>query len=76
MIDGIITIVIWIVVIALCGALALLLYTIASMAINRYYRRKRQMDKLQAENAFLRRTLESERAVNRKIREDYYASEK
>ena len=76
MIDGIITIVIWIVVIALCGALALLVYTIASMAINRYYRRKRQMDKLQAENAFLRRTLESERAVNRKIREDYYASEK
>ena len=73
MIDGIITIVIWIVVIALCGALALLVYTIASMAINRYYRRKRQMDKLQAENAFLRRTLESERAVNRKIREDYYA---
>lgn len=76
MIDGIITIVIWIVVIALCGALALLLYTIASMVINRYYRRKRQMDKLQAENAFLRRKLASEREINRQIREDYYASEK
>ena len=73
MIDGIITIVIWIVVIALCGALALLLYTIASMVINRYYRHKRQMDKLQAENAFLRRKLASEREINRQIREDYYA---
>lgn len=73
MIDGIITIVIWIVVIALCGTLALLLYTIASMAINRYYRHKRQMDKLQAENAFLRRKLASEREINRQIREDYYA---
>lgn len=73
MIDGIITIVIWIVVIALCGALGLLLYTIASMVINRYYRRKRQMDKLQAENAFLRRKLASEREINRQIREDYYA---
>lgn len=73
MIDGIITIVIWIVVIALFGTLALLLYTIASMAINRYYRHKRQMDKLQAENAFLRRKLASEREINRQIREDYYA---
>ena len=67
------TMAVWIIMLAICGALALLLYTIASMAINRYYRRKRQMDKLQAENAFLRRTLESERAINRMIREDYYA---
>lgn len=73
MIDGIITIVIWIVVIALCGALGLLVYTVASMVINRYYRHKRQMDKLQAENAFLRRKLASEREINRQIREDYYA---
>ena len=67
------TMAVWIIMLAICGALALLLYTIASMAINRYYRRKRQMDKLQAENAFLRRTLESEREINRQIREDYYA---
>ena len=76
MIDGIVTMAVWIIMLAICGALGLLVYTVASMVINRYYRRKRQMDKLQAENAFLRRTLESERAVNRKIREDYYASEK
>lgn len=73
MVEGMITIIIWIATLAICGALGLLVYTVASMVINRYYRRKRQMDKLQAENAFLRRTLESERAVNRKIREDYYA---
>lgn len=76
MVEGIVTMAVWIIMLAICGALGLLVYTVASMAINRYYRRKRQMDKLQAENAFLRRTLESERAVNRKIREDYYASEK
>lgn len=76
MVEGMITIIIWIATLAICGALALLLYTIASMAINRYYRRKRQMDKLQAENAFLRRKLASEREINRQIREDYYASEK
>lgn len=73
MVEGIVTMAVWIIMLAICGALGLLVYTIASMVINRYYRRKRQMDKLQAENAFLRRTLESERAVNRKIREDYYA---
>lgn len=64
---------VWIIMLAICGALGLLVYTVASMVINRYYRRKRQMDKLQAENAFLRRKLASEREINRKIREDYYA---
>lgn len=75
MIDGIVTMAVWIIMLAICGALGLLVYTVASMVINRYYRRKRQMDKLQAENAFLRRKLASEREVNRQIREDYYVSE-
>ena len=73
MVEGIVTMAVWIIMLAIFGALGLLVYTVASMVINRYYRHKRQMDKLQAENAFLRRKLASEREINRQIREDYYA---
>ena len=73
MVEGIVTMAVWIIMLVICGAVGLLVYTVASMVINRYYRHKRQMDKLQAENAFLRRKLASEREINRQIREDYYA---
>ena len=76
MVEGIVTMAVYIIVFVLCAAAAVLIYLIASALINRHCLRKRQIDKLKAEIACLKQLLKSEREINRQIREDYYAAEK